>query len=182
MLKKLILLISLIGCLMNLAACSPYVTWKEEVKLNDGRVIVVEQKKLNQGGIAREAWLTINLPEFNAQPIVWHENLSPLLVNIDEGRLYVVGDPPTRLEMRHYGCPRPPYVGFVWENGTWIRIPFDKIPERIYTTNMLIENFPPEGTNILTLEKKNSREVNGAGTLPSYLKRLNPKTGDFGCI
>jgi hypothetical protein len=180
MLKKLILLISLTGCLMNLAACSPYVTWKEEVKLNDGRVIVVEQKKLNQGGIARDAWLTINLPEFSAQPIVWHENLSPLVVNIDEGRLYVVGFPPTGVEGRKYGCSRPPYVGFVWEKRIWNRLPFDKIPERIYTTNMLIESFPPKGTNILTLEKKNSNEVNGDVRL-NYLKRINPEMGNFGC-
>jgi hypothetical protein len=180
MLKKIILLISLTGCLMNLAACSPYVSWKEEVKLNDGRVIVVEQKKLNQGGIAREAWLTINLPEFSAQPIIWNENLDPLVVNIDDGKLYVVGHPPTPVETRHYGCPQPPYVGFVWENGTWIRIPFEKIPEQIYTANMLSDSFPPKETSLLTLEKKDSPELGRRPTLPALLKRLDPKLGN-GC-
>jgi hypothetical protein len=175
MLKKLILLIALTGCLMNLAACSPYVIWKEEVKLNDGRIIVVEQKKRIVGGMDREAWLTIDLPDFSAQPIVWHENLRPLVVNIDGGRLYVVGVPPTEVEFNHYGKPRPAYIGFVWENGTWTRGSFEKIPESIYTVNMLAERFPPNGTSLLTLEKKNSRELNGDARVPDYLKRLNSK-------
>src|ERR1017187_6175079 len=102
MLRKIVLLIVTTGCLMNLAACSPYVTWKEEVKLNDGRVIVVEQKKLVEDEMAREAWLTINLPEFSAEQIVWHEHLSPIVLNIDEGMLYVVGQPPTAREERQY--------------------------------------------------------------------------------
>src|SRR5579864_2311971 len=145
MMKKLVLLIVITGCVMCLSACSffGYVTWQEEVMLNDGRVIVVEQKKHIDHGIGREAWLTINLPEFSARPIVWHESLSPLIVNIDGGRLYVVGFPPSEVELKHYGSPRPPYVGFVWENGAWKQIPFEKIPERIYTTNMLIDGFPP---------------------------------------
>jgi hypothetical protein len=178
--KKFVLLASILGCLMNLAACSqdsPYVTWKEEVKLNDGRVIVVEQKKRPDGGIAREAWLTINLPEFSTQPIVWHENLSPLIVNIDGGKLYVVGYPPTIIEENKYGKPSPDYVAFVWDHGAWNRIPFDDIPQQIYTTNMLIDGFPPKGITILTLKKKNGPEMNGDATQPPGLLRLSPRFG-----
>jgi len=178
MTRKFILLVTILGCLMNLAACSPYVTWKEEVKLNDGRVIVVEQKKRAEGDIAREAWLTIDLPEFSAQPIIWHQNLEPFVVNIDDGRLYVVGFPPTGLEIEQYGNQAPPFIGFVWENGKWNRIPFNKIPEAIYDTNMLLEGLPPKGTTFLTLKKKSSPEMNGDVRL-QYLWRLNPKMGCF---
>ena len=173
MTKKFILLISILGCLMNLAACSPYVTWKEDVKINDGRVIVVEQKKRAEGPIALEAWLTINLPEFSSQPMVWHENLLPLVVNIDEGRLYVVGEPPTAVEARHYGCVSPPYVGFLWDSGKWKQIPFEKIPQRIYAVNMLLYEFPPDWTFHLTLKEKNSAELNGAPT-HYYQRIINP--------
>jgi hypothetical protein len=174
MMKKFILLISVMGYLMGLVACSQdihYVSWQEEVKLNDGRVIVVEQKKRPEGGIAREAWLTISIPEISAQPIVWHESLSPLVVNIDDGKLYVVGYPPTIIEENKYGKPSPDYVAFVWEHGIWNRIPFDDIPKKIYNTNMLIEGFPKKGTTVLTLEQKEGPEMNGkAGNLPGLLK------------
>lgn len=160
--------------MVTLTACEKpvqYVTWKEEVKLNDGRTIVVSQKKFCDGGphtggkfaycLDREAWLTIDLPEFNAQPIVWHEHLHPMIVNIDNGKLYVVGTGATQVEFRLYGDPQSPYIGFVWEGGQWKKLSFNEIPESIYDTNMLIEGIPPKDTLLLTLKEKNSEKMNG---------------------
>lgn len=165
-----------------------YVTWQEEVKLNDGRVIVVTQKKhcfgAYTGGnyancIAREAWLTIKLPEFGNREIVWHEHLSPRVLNIHAGRLYVVGEPPTGLEFRTYGKPQPPYVGFVFENGQWKRIPFEAIPEAIYDINMLTAAIPPDDVDHLTIAKKESIRAATIDRNPRYvgelLKRIDPK-------
>jgi len=152
---------------------SPYVSWQEEVKINDGRVIVVDQKKRKGGLMAREAWLTFNLPEFSPQPILWHENLSPLILNISGGKLYIIGYPPTVVECTHYGKPDPSYVGFVWDGGNWVSIPFEQIPNNIYDTNMLIEGFPPYGTKLLVLTQKASREVNGAVGMPPALLHLS---------
>jgi len=163
---------------MTFSACSyadQFVQWNEEVKLNDGRVIVVGEKKRIGGIIARETWMTINLPEFSMGPIVWHENLKPLVVNINGGQLYVVGIPPTEVEFNLYGKPRPNYVGFVWEKNEWTRIPFEKIPESIYKTNMLLEGLPPKGVTLLTLDRKNSKEVNAAIGMPLQLKNIDPK-------
>ena len=177
--KKFVLLVLLGACMIGIGAyvLDPYITWKEEVQLNDGRVIVVEQKRRVEGVFFREAWLTINLSEFSARPIVWHENLGPLIVNIHDGRLYVVGFPPTGREIKQYGNQAPPDIGFVWENGKWIRIPFAKIPEQIYTINMLRKGFPPRGTSFLSLEEKNGPELNGD---PRGLRRLDPNQG-CGC-
>jgi hypothetical protein len=169
----------------QITACSKTVEWKEEVKLNDGRVIVVTQKKRCEGGdysaktgatcIARESWLTINLPEFSNKEILWHESLDPMVVNVHQGRLYVVGFPPHTLEFRAYGATNPPYFGFVWESGKWKRIAFSEIPEAIYDTNMLIESIPGAKTDFLTLGKKNSLDENGAPTKPAPLHRIDPK-------
>jgi len=164
---------------VGLVACerteySQFVTWREEVHLNDGRIIVVNQKKRLGAGMARESWLTINLPEFSAQPITWHESLDPLIVNIESGKLYVVGSPPSVVEEEKYGNPHPDYVGFVWENGTWNRIPFEQIPQQIYDTNMLIDGVVPAGTTLLTLQQKNGRELNGRATQLPGLLRLDP--------
>jgi len=168
-----------------LTGCSKTVQWEEEVKLNDARVIVVTQKKRCDGGdykaktsatcVARETWLTIKLPEFSDKEIVWHEGLNPMVLNIHQGRLYIVGRPPTSLEFRTYGASNPPYFGFRWDNDAWTRIPFSEIPEAIYDTNMLIENIPKNRTNFLTLAQKNSLEENGALTKPPPLHRIDPK-------
>ena len=144
---------------------------------------VVTQKKRCEGGytgqsyascLVREAWLTINLSEFSVQPIVWHESLNPRVLNIDKGRLYVVGVAPTGREFDLYDKPRPPYIGFVLENGVWKRIPFAEIPVAIYDTNMLIERIPPTGTKFLTLARKESSEVNGNQDYRKPQKRIDP--------
>ena len=170
--------------LANLGGCTDKREWKEEVQLNDGRVIVVKQKKRCQSAytgqnfascIAREAWLTINLPEFSSQEIVWHEKLDPLILNIDKGRLYVVGWPPTSFEFRLYGASNPPYFGFVWDQNVWKRIPFSEIPEAIYKTNMLIEGVPPKDMKFISLKEKNSKEMNGNQEYTLEVKQIDPK-------
>jgi hypothetical protein len=170
---------------LQITACSRTVQWDEEVKLNDGRIIVVTQKKRCEGGdytankgatcIAREAWLTIKLPEFSDKEIVWHENLDPMIVNLHLGRLYVVGRPPHTLEFRTYGATNPPYFGFVWDGGIWKRIAFPEIPLEIYDTNMLIESIPSTKTALMTLIVKSSDQENGAMTKDASLRRIDPK-------
>jgi hypothetical protein len=169
---------------LQLAACSNTVQWDEEVKLNDGRVTVITQKRRCEGGdynakrnascIARESWMTIKLPEFSHKEIVWHESLKPMVVNVHQGRLYVVGRAPTTLEFRAYGASNPPYFGFVWSDGKWKRIPFIEIPESIYDGNMLIESIPKNTTGFLSLERKGSEAENGDPRYPIPLRRVDP--------
>ncbi|HWW04229.1 hypothetical protein [Collimonas sp.] len=163
---------------MSLNACSSdFVTWQEEVKFNDGRVITVTQKKHVDGGMAREAWLTINLPELSPQPIVWHGHLDPMVLNIYEGKLYVVGMPPTQREFEQLGSPRPPYLGYIWGGGQWKRLQFSEIPVAIYDANMLLEGLPPAHTKLVTLAQK---EKNALGGYSWWQKRIDANaTGNF---
>ena len=118
--KNLIRLILMLGGLSVLTSCADTVTWQEEVKLLDGRTITVTQKRRYEGvytgqdfgAVVREAWVTVKLPDFNDQVIIWNENLSPRVLNKHNGMLYIVGSPPTELEFRQYGSPKPTYVGF----------------------------------------------------------------------
>src|ERR1039457_4229705 len=134
MLKRFVQFVLIAGGLMNLTACSNNLTWQEEVKLLDGRVIQVTQKRRyegayngqNVGNIPRESWVTRKLPEFGDQEIVWHENLDTQVLNIYEGKLYIVGFPHTEREFRQYGSPTPSYVGHRYDNGRWVRIPFNE--------------------------------------------------------
>lgn len=184
--------------------------WDEEVKLNDGRVIIVTEKRRCQSGgylitprglpecREREFWLSFDLPEFSPKTMVWHENLAPLILNINEGHLFVVGTPLTDIEYLQYGKPNPDYVGYLWRDGKWEKIPFDQIPTAIYDANLLITPLPPIDktrlaydfhkswntpftlympylwTNLLTLSEKNSRLLNGDIRNFQPYKRLDP--------
>ena len=58
-------------------------TWTEEVKLLDGRVITVTQKRrIDVENVARDFWVTFKLQEFGDKEITWHENLKPLVLNL----------------------------------------------------------------------------------------------------
>ena len=110
---------------------------------------------------------------------LWTENLSPLVLNIHEKKLYVIGEPPTGREFRLYNKPQPPYIGFVFENGQFKRIPFESIPKEIYDINMLIEAIPPSKIDYLNLAKKeNITNAILDGNPPAIRelnKRIDPK-------
>ncbi|MHB8149559.1 MAG: hypothetical protein ACYDIB_05315 [Desulfobulbia bacterium] len=129
-------------------------TWQEEVKLLDGRVITVTQKRRYEGKVPRESWLTFKLPEFGNKEITWHENLSPHVFNVHKGKIYVVGMPFTEREFRQYGRPKPSYLGYRYEAGKRQLIPFKEIPEEIYDTNLLIANDSPNGVKAVSFAIK----------------------------
>jgi hypothetical protein len=156
-------------------------SWQEEVKLTDGRVITITQKRRyenvydgqSSGNLPREFWVTFKLPEFGAQEIVWHENLMPRVFNIFQGNLFVVGIPWTELEFRQYGNPKPSYVGYRYESGQWLRIPFGEIPEAIYDTNLLIAAELPSDVRNVSLGRKAEELANER--LRDVQKRISPK-------
>lgn len=156
-------------------------TWQEEVKLLDGRTITVTQKRRYEkvytgqdfGSVVREVWLTVKLPEYSKEEIIWHEQLKPRILNMHDGKLYVIGWPPTELEFRQYGNQNPPYVGFRYERGKWIRIPFSEIPESIYDTNLWIENDPPNKSGFVSFSDK-EKEMKDR-ELGKHHKRMAPR-------
>lgn len=177
--EKLAFIFLLFG-LMSVSACSDIMTWQEEVKFNDGRTILVNQKRRCEGGytggniascIERETWLTVKLLDFGNWEIVWHENLSPMVLNIHNGKLYVVGTPPTGREFSQYGKPQPPYIGFRLESGRWQRIPFSEIPEEVYDTNLILDGFLVKATLLKLTEK---RKINSDPSYPKPFKRIDP--------
>ena len=113
LLKNLVQGLLMIGLGTSINGCADNtLTWKEEVKLLDGRVIVVEQKRKyerayngdNYGGVPRESWITIKLPETNNIETTWHEKLNPSNLNVVNGKLYIVGKPHTAREFYYHSC------------------------------------------------------------------------------
>jgi len=156
--------------------------WKEEVKLNDGRVIIVKQKwrcdkigKDHRGeycSTMREAWLIIDLPEFSNKIIEWHEQLRPMILNVDKNQLYIVGIPAIGAQIALYGNPHPPYIGYRWNIGGWQQIPFSEIPETIYKTNMATELPPFESPYMFGVDTKD--QSNSRASLPKPYKLIDP--------
>jgi hypothetical protein len=157
------------------------ITWQEEVKLLDGRVITITQKRRyemvytgsNSGNLPRDFWLIFKLPEFANQEITWHENLEPRVLNVYRGKFYLVGIPFTEREFRQYGSPRPSYLCYRYDAGKWQLIPFNEIPVEIYDTNLLIANEPPNGAKFVSFAIK--AEEMKDDSLVQYLKRIDPK-------
>lgn len=164
----------------SMSGCADTLTWQEEVKLSDGRVIVVTQKRRYEsvytgqdfGSAVREVWLTFKLPEFGDKDIVWREKLKPRILNLHNGKLYIVGFPPTGREFDLYGKPKPSYIGFRYQAGSWLRIPFAEIPVAIYDTNMWIENAPPNKSGRISLADK-AKEMQDQ-ELDKLHKRIDP--------
>ena len=149
-------------------------TWQEEVKLLDGRVIMVTQKRrIDRDNMDREAWLTFKLPEFGDKEIVWHESLGTQVLNVYQDKVYVVGKADTIAAYNQYGLPKPSYVGFRYDNGQWARIPFNEIPEAIYDTNMYFENMAVHRLKHVSLADK-AKMLKDTGYMPNY-KRIDPK-------
>lgn len=149
------------------------ITWTEEVKLLDGRVITVVQKNRTEEDVSREFWLTFKLEEFGDKEIIWHESLMPLVLNVYQGSLYVISNPFTEREFRQYGKPNPPYLGYRYEAGQWQHIPFNEIPKAIYDTNMYFDNMAVYRLKHVSLAHK--AEMIKDERYGSYLKRIDPK-------
>ncbi len=149
------LLIFLLGMSMTACADTDTRSWQEEVKLLDGRVIVVTIKYGFPRGVFRESWVTIKLPETGNEETTWHEHLQPQNLNVVNGKLYIVGTTGTNVEFRLYNFPRPPYVGYIYDNKVWKRIPFSEIPEAMYDMNLSSYGVDPKNPRLATLAEKN---------------------------
>lgn len=149
-------------------------TWQEEVKLLDGRVITVTQKRrYDTDKMPREAWLTFKLPEFGNQEIVWHENLEVQVLNVYQGKLYVVGYTYSAIEFRQYGRPKPSYIGFRYDTGQWTQLRFNEIPEAIYDTNMYFENMAVYRLKHVSLADKDKMLKDDE--YMQHFKKIDPK-------
>lgn len=126
---------------------------KEEVKLHDGRVIVVD-RFYNLGGYPAieshnrsplDETLTFTLPasgkvivwktEFNDSPET--NSLGPLLLDVVDGIPYLATSPAGCIAFNKWGRPNPPYVLFKYLNEAWQRIPLEAFPSMLVRSNLM---------------------------------------------
>ncbi len=108
-----------------------YPSWDEEVRLSDGRVITIHQKRQyydNYG--TNQSWVTIDLPELGGKQ-VWHSYLMPQRVDVVGGKVYVFGVPRGDRQLEYYRYPKYLMVGLTWDGSNFVRIPYLAVPESI---------------------------------------------------
>ena len=125
----------LIGALIVVAGAlvwryydSRYPSWYEEVRLSDGRIITIHQKREyfeNYG--TSQSWVTIDLPELGGKR-VWHSYLMPQRVDVVDGKVYVFGIPRGAKQLEYYRFPKNYMVALLWNGNDFVRIPFLQVP------------------------------------------------------
>jgi hypothetical protein len=137
------------GVILGIAALSyawydyRFPSWKEEVQLPDGRMIVVKQRRdFIEGYGTRKTWLTFSLPEMGGEQ-TWVEHMQPILLAVSKtGQVFVVGWPSGFKQMSMYRLPKYGYVAYQWKGAAFQRVPFLSVPEELRLQENLIRCTP----------------------------------------
>lgn len=133
-----------------------YPSWYEEVRLSDGRIIVVHQKREyydNYG--TNQSWVEIDLPELGGMK-VWHSYLMPQRVDVVDGKVYVFGIPRGARQLEHYRFPKHYMVAFRWTGMAFERIPFLQVPEVARKEENLFSCVPAATAAKLSIREKDA--------------------------
>jgi len=160
-------------------------SWKEEVLLHDGQKIIVKRTverggrhEIGQQPPYKEQSLVFTLPTTNER-VTWETVFSadigladfkPILLDIVQGKAYIVTTPMGCLAYNKWGRPNPPYVLFKYEGKEWKRIPLQELPLELNTPNLIISSPDNEveriGKNLIPAET--IKRLNGELTQPEY--------------
>jgi hypothetical protein len=154
-----------------------YPTWTEEVRLLDGRVIEIKQKRLQYENYGTaESWLTFSLPEMQGQQ-VWHSHLSPQRIDVVNGKVYVFGAPRGVKQFSYYRKPRNYMVAFEWNGQAFARIPFESVPESMRDVENVYPCVPSPDRRPLKLAEKTRQWCPVTGDRWKFGKQIN--VGDY---
>lgn len=132
-------------------------SWREEVRLSDGRVIWIEQKQEyydNYG--TNQSWVTFSLPEMGGQA-TWHSYLTPQRIDVHQGIVYVFGFPRGDKQFSEYRNPKHYMVAFRWTGSGFERIPFLQVPPSIRDAENVYSCVPRRSDRPLSLAVKDQR-------------------------
>lgn len=127
-------LVTLLALLLVLSCSRGAEVWKEEVRLQNGDLLIVEREfrygssgeaSLSHGPLA---WAGMNF-DYKGAAYHWEaEGLWPMALQLDKaGRFYVVTTIPYCGVWRARGKPASYYVIFRFENGMWMEVPLEDI-------------------------------------------------------
>ncbi|OQX16677.1 MAG: hypothetical protein BWK76_11315 [Desulfobulbaceae bacterium A2] len=128
-------------------------SWREEVLLHDGRIILVKRSlsyggrhEIGQSAPIREQTISFKLPDSH-KSVTWtseysddigRANFNLLAVHVLHDIPYIVTTPNLCLSYNKWGRPNPPYVFFKFNGTVWQRVPLEEFPEEFKTINVAI--------------------------------------------
>ena len=180
----------LLMVLPALGGCSNmrHVEWTEDVKLSDGRMIVVQRSEdyrrvVDPGAGFRKGWLfqksiiTAELPAPVQRKVSWEGSLKPLVLDIEEDNtIYLVGVVATGAGRHEWDVPRNElYVVFRLTQGGWEHIPLAELPLSVKpnllggTYILFVDREARSGIHV-DLELK--KELNSLGSPPKRYESI----------
>jgi hypothetical protein len=130
-------------------------SWQEEVLLHDGTKIIVERSverggrhEIGQEPPIKEQSLRFTLPG-TSEKITWHDkvtedvgsaNFLPMLLDVQNGVVYLIAHPMGCLSYNKWGRPNPPYVVFKFQNKQWDRVSLQDLPSELKTPNLIFSS------------------------------------------
>lgn len=138
-----------------ISACSSTMRWTEEVKLHDGRILIVE-RMYNLGGYRGleshertelDETITFSVPDSNKQ-ITWKtdfrdsqpepNSLNLLQIEVVKGVPYIATYPAGCIAYNKWQRPNPPYVFFKYVDNNWKQISLAEFPVELNKINVMI--------------------------------------------
>lgn len=152
---------------------SRYPSWYEEVRLSDGRIITIHQKReYDENYGTSQSWVTIDLPELGGKR-VWHSRLMPQRVDVVDGKVYVFGVPRGDRQYAYYRDPKNFMVGFLWSANDFNRIPFVQIPQAIRLEENTYPCVPTDRSSVVSIGEKNKKWCEPMGDEKQFVKQIN---------
>jgi hypothetical protein len=140
---------------ISLSACSDTMSWKEEVLLHDGQIIVSE-RHYNLGGFpgfeshnrsSIDETVTFNMPG-SGKKIIWKtdfrdsepepNSLNLILFDVIKGVPYIAAYPAGCIAYNKWKRPNPPQILLKYESDQWQRIPLKEFPLEIKEANVIV--------------------------------------------
>lgn len=175
--KWCLVLIGLIA--MLLSGCDTTYTWKEEVKLTNGMVAIVERSQTRafrdpltrEGGYSKYFTLELTDPV----PVKWADSLAPIAFDIDSVSPIIVIELRGGPDCTRFGNPSTQFVALRSSAfGNWNVVPLDSIPEAV-RLNLLIDPFRGEVYGRPTPVSFGEKELWNRG-VSKALREFNPRT------
>lgn len=167
--------INLSGCAAGFLGIGNTASWKEEVLLHDGSIIIVERWQKRSGGSeigskpdVSDQSITFTIPGTN-KTVKWEDeysreidrsNFMLLALHFLNNTPYIITTPRLCLSYNKWGRPNPPYVIFKYETKEWKRIDIAELPIEFKNINLVIniqsheEKLVGQGTTSAEMVKK----------------------------